>query len=250
MTLLLATMTIGGLQAAETPTVLQPTDASFSPADRSALMTAIDDIDSVLREGYPVRLFRLSSAGWTDRDFVVFVAGYLASAGFTTAVVEKTSGGDYHMWILVEIQLESGSAWIPVEAVPSIVDASSLLGVVAWRDSGQTQFDPAYVDFDRQVELARHPTPTARIVVIGYPVINSGTAMHASTSQPSNVVAYLWSVEGDEQVYVETNASSFEYDFKKARKTEVTLVVVDRWGGRATATKTVDVESENDCGCG
>jgi hypothetical protein len=248
--LLMTTLNCLAVLAAETPVFLQPNDPTFSGSDRSAIASAIAQLNAVLQEGYPVPTFRLADAGWTDRDFVVFVAGYLNSSGYTAVVVEGDDGnGDHQLWIFVKIPLDGKTAWVPVEAVPSIVGSSSRLGIIPWLGSSQTEFDPAYAAFSHVVELARRSAPTVQIIMVGYPLINNDTPFHASTASPQNIIAYVWTIEGDDEVYVETNAASFKYEFTEVRKTLVTLVVYDRWGTRGTATKMVDVTGEANCGC-
>jgi len=249
--LLLTTLTCSTALATEIPVVLQLNDPTFSSADRAAITSGITQLDAVLGEGYPVRVSQLASLGWTDRDFVVFVAGYLNSAGLQAVVVEGEDGnGAHHLWILVGIPTGGQTAWIPVEAVPSVVGTSSRLGFIPWLGSSQTEFEPTYAVFSHVVDLAARSAPTVKIVVVGYPVVGSDTALHASSSNSQNIVAFLWSVEGDDEVYIETHGASFKYEFSEPGKTEVTLVVYDRWGGRGTATKVVDVSADQwDCGC-
>jgi hypothetical protein len=242
-------------QTAETPVVLQPGDPAFSYAERTALLAAIEDLDAVLRQGYPIPTYRLTGGEWDfrDADFASFVAGYLKSEGYATFVVEGPDGaGENRIWLLAGIPLETRTAWVPVEIRPAVVGTSGRLGIIPWAAEAGSAFDSSYTSFTHVVQLASHPAPTVIIVsTSGRPVLDEVTMIRASSpsSSSSSIVAYLWTVEGDKETYVETN-SAFRYTFTRVGKQDISVVVYDRWGGRATATETVDVLAEHDCGCG
>lgn len=249
-TLLLSTTILSWAWAAEVPVVDQLDDPTFTASERAALMAGIDELDRVLREGYPVPVHRLASAGWTDADFVTFVAGYLTSSGYETVVAEALDDGDAtKMWVLAGIEIGERTVWVPVEATPALVGTSSRLGLVPWADVGQSTYEDAYVTFDRLIALPNHPTPMVRIIVVGNPVAGTETSIHAASTMSASVMAYVWTIEGDENVYVETHASLFRYVFPEPGTSTVTLVVYDRWGSRGTATKTVRVGDDPGCAC-
>jgi hypothetical protein len=238
------------LLGAEVPVVLQPGDDSFTAADRAAIAAGTAELDQVLREGYPVPTFRLN--GWMDADFAVFVAGYLGSSGYEAVVVEGSgpSGGEHRVWVLAKFVLEGGVLWVPIEVAPSVVGTSARLGIVAWSDGQQTEFGSSYTNFDRVVELASHPAPTVKISVSAQPVAGVSAPIHALSTASPVIIAYVWTIEGDDLVYVETNAATFRYTFPAAGAHNVSLTVYDRWGNRGTDTKEVDVSDEGfSCGC-
>jgi len=236
--------------AADLPVVLQPTDPSFSASDRAAISSGIAEIERILREGYPVPTHRLSGRGWLDRDFVLFVAGILGSNGYETAVVEGSVSGGSRCWVLVGIPLEAGTAWIPIAAAPGEVRTSSRLGKIAWAGSSETALDSAYLSFDRVVELAPNAAPTVSIAVIGYVVAGMDTSLHAhAADRDGTIIAYSWTIEGDDEVYEETDAI-FSYAFPETGKYDVTLVVYDNRGALGIATETVNVKGEWNCNCG
>ena len=249
--LLVAAIGVFVALAAETPVVLQPSDPAFSASDRAALNAAINDIVAILNGGFPISKSSLVRRGWVDRDFVVFVAGYLESSGYTTNVVEgKGDSGADHLWVLVEIPLAGTSTWIPVEAVPSAVDSYSHLGVIPWADGSAQAFDAANVAFDRVIELEATRPATVRISFAGGVAVYGSELYVAAVSNPSGVFAYVWTIEGDEETYVETGRV-FRYAFRQFGEFQMTVVVYDRWGGLPTATTSVDVlEEPRDCGCG
>jgi len=248
---LLATGALSAAAAAEVPVVLQLDDPAFTTADRAAIAAQASEIDAVLQEGYPIPVSRLGSRGWTDADFATFVRGYLRSSGYEAVVVEgRDPSGGHQIWVLVGIALESRTAWVPVVTDPSIVGTSSRLGLIAWNSAAQGDFDSSYVSFDRAVEVASHPYPSAKISITGRVAAQTSTPIHALSSASSSIIAYVWTIEGDDEVYVETNAASFRYTFGAEGERNVTLVVYDRWGGRAEATEEVDVVAEGySCGC-
>ena len=59
--LFLIGLTLGslGASAADAPTVLNPTDAGYSAADRSAILDAVTALESILREGRPIPSFQV-----------------------------------------------------------------------------------------------------------------------------------------------------------------------------------------------
>jgi len=239
-----------GTSAAETPTVLNPTDPSYSAVDRSAILDAVTALEDVLREGRPIPSFRLIGRGWTERDFVLYTAGRIEGAGFEVRVVEgEDAGGANHLWILVGVLLEGERvAWIPVEASPWVLTSTSALGKIAWAGSGGSTYDPAYAQFDHVVALTRNALPTVQFIVVGHVEMNEKTNLHASArDSDGTIVAYIWFVDGV-QVAVETDGI-FDYVFNRVGDVEVTLVVIDNRGGEASATRTLDVEEDAGCGC-
>ena len=114
--------------ATEPPVVRQPTDPFFSTSDRVGIANAASEIEKILREGYPIPAYRLESHGWLDRDFILFVAGVLASYGNEVVLVESGT----RLWILVGVQLAADTAWIPVEASPSAISTAARLGKIPW----------------------------------------------------------------------------------------------------------------------
>jgi len=249
-----ALLAIGALSAAvaaEVPVVLQLGDPSFTLAEQATMAAEITGIDDVLREGYPIPVSRLGGRGWTNADFAIFVRGYMKSSGYEASVVEGNDPSAGHrIWVLVGVALESRTAWVPVVTDPSIVGTSSRLGLIAWDAADQGEFDSSYVSFDRVVEVASHPSPSVKISITGRVVAQTSTPIHALSTASSGIIAYVWTIEGDEAVYVETNAAGFRYTFGTEGERNVTLVVHDRWGGRGVATKEVDVVAEAfDCGC-
>ena len=248
---LLATWALSAAVVAEVPVVLQLDDPAFTAADRAAIAAEATEIDAVLQEGYPISVSRLGSRGWTDADFATFVRGYMKSSGYEAFVVEgRDPSGGHRVWVLVGVALESRTAWVPVVTDPSIVGTSSRLGLISWDSAARSNFDSSYVSFDRVVEVASHPYPSVRIAIIGRAVAQTSTPIHALSTASSSIIAYVWTIEGDDEVYVETNAASFRYTFGVEGERNVTLVVYDRWGGRAEATEEVDVVAEGySCGC-
>jgi len=250
--LVLVALALGslGTSAAETPTVLNPTDAGYSAADRSAILDAVTALEAALREGRPIPSFRLIGRGWTERDFVLYTAGRIEASGFEVRVVEgEDADGANRFWILVGVPLEGERmAWIPVEASPWVLTSTSALGQIPWAGSRGSSYDPAYAQFDHVLELTRNVLPTVQFIAVGHVEINETTNLHATArDSDGTIVAYIWYVDGA-QVAVETDGI-YEYVFNRIGDVEVTLRVIDNRGGEASATRTLDVEEESNCGC-
>lgn len=251
--LLLLSLLVGfvGAQAADVPVVLQPMDAAFSPSERAVLLAAAQDVERILQQGYPTSYSRLASSGWLDRDFVVFAAGTLQFSGYEVIVVEGDDGsGGNRLWILVGIALGERTGWIPVEATPSQVGASWLLGRIPWIGISGTEFEAFYLAFDRVVELVPNTPPTAQITSIGVVVIDEQTAIHGrAEDRDGTIIAYVWSIDGEE---IEVSTSFvFRHTFIALEEYEVTLVVFDNRGAQATASGLVEVLAERTCSrCG
>ncbi len=235
--------------AAEGPVVLDVYDSAFSAADRATILDEANAIEQILREGYPIPSYRLSSRGWLDVDFVVFTAGRIEEGGYEVAVVEgEDAAGTNRFWILVAVPLEGRTAWIPVEAAPSELGHSYLLGRIPWSGDPGSPFEPAYARFHRVVELSANASPTVSFVAVGRAVMDERTTFHATARDPDGaIIAYLWFIDG-EQVSVETTAI-YKFTFGGTGEREVTLVVVDNRGAEASATRIVDVQEEAGCGC-
>ena len=238
-----------GAQAADVPVVLQPTDSAFSSSDRAVLLAAAEDVERILRQGYPIGYSRLASSGWLDRDFVVFAAGTLQFAGYEIAVVEGSDGsGGNRLWILVGFSLGERVGWIPVEATPSEVGAPWLLGRIPWAGVSGSEFDASYLAFERVVGLAVNAAPTARIARAGAVVVDELTSFSGrAEDRDGTIIAYAWSVDG-EALEVSTNFV-LRYTFTEVEEYELTLVVFDDRGAQATATEIIEVLADRDCSC-
>ena len=236
-------------QAADGPVALQPTDSTFSASDRAALLAAAQDVERILRQGYPIPSSRLASMGWLGRDFVAFAAGTLQFSGYEVVAVEADDGsGGSRLWILVGIPLGERTGWIPVEAAPSEVGAYWLLGRIPWTGGAGTEFEAFYLAFDRVVALSPNAAPTARIVTMGMVVVDEQASFHGKAEdRDGTIIAYVWSIDGEE---LEATNFVLRHTFTDLKEHEVTLVVFDNRGARATAKETVEVLEEWDCRCG
>ena len=235
--------------ASEPPQVLQISDASYSAADRVVITQALTTIEQALQQRYPIPTFRLVSRGWTERDFALFTAGRIESAGFEVLVVDGVdTEGHSATWLLAGIALVGErTAWIPVD--PSQTDnPSGRFGVIAWADAAGGPFSATFMAPTSVFDMAPNRLPTASMFVVGTPVQQENASIH-STSRDSDgtLVAFVWYV-GEEQVGASTS-SALSYVFPASGEYLVTLTVYDNRGGSATTTEVVDVEEEAGCGC-
>ncbi|MEW5827163.1 MAG: hypothetical protein AB1778_10075, partial [Candidatus Bipolaricaulota bacterium] len=99
--------------AADLPVVRQPNDPAYSAADRTALAAAWAAVDPILAAGTPIPAFRLVQNGWSERDFLLFAAGTLQSAGYSVFLATGAlTPGVEHTWLLVGVALPGGTGYL------------------------------------------------------------------------------------------------------------------------------------------
>ena len=110
-----------------------------------------------------------ASTEWMNPDFAAYTAGVLASNGYQTRLVAQDGWADgEHVWVLVRIVLPTRTAWIPVEASPTMVKVQRTLGTIPeYVDgAGQMWFEKEYTTFGQEVVLPSNVSPVASIRVV------------------------------------------------------------------------------------
>jgi hypothetical protein len=237
--------------AAQTVTVLQPSDAGYSSAERAALLAGATAVQNILDEGFPFPRFRLIQQGWTDDAFIQFAAGTLRTAGYSILLAQGTISEAAHTWILVGIDLGDRTGWIPVEGAASWVSSEYRIGEIAWQGGvAGGSFDSQYLTYSQTVALAANVPPQISLNDLNRNVVVDVKAtFQAVGSDPDGtILAYEWTINGRDTL-IDTR-STLWYTFSKTGKATVDLVVIDNRGAKTTASVTVDVLAEDPgCGC-
>jgi len=233
--------------AVESPTVIDPADMAQS--SRSAFLSAIWALESVLATDIPLTAQQMSRLVWSDRDVAQFVAGVLASSGYTVLLAEGVApSGAATSWILVGVPLTEGTGWVPVSAA---LTGASRVAAVAWADGSEdVRFDTVYKAFDLVSELPANVAPSAAFAntyVRGTVVDQTTPFLALGQDVDGRVVAYRWTVDDEDPVL--TEVASFRYTFTALGKHSVQLTVYDNRGSSATVRITFDVLDERaQCG--
>jgi len=246
--LLIVLLVALGALAADPP-LLQP--SSYLPQAQAALQAGIDAITEILNSGYPVSHRQLESLGFTDADFVTFVAGTINSFGYQVKIVSVDDwNGEPHAFILVGSDLGDDGiaiAWVPVEADRSFLDSFWALGIIPWDEDSPDRFDPRYLSYDRIVADVSVSPPEINLITPGTPIINEWTSIRV-IAKGGGVIAYQWSIDGGETIT--TTGNSIWHTFTEAGEHTVSVTVIDEFGGRAQAQGTFEVlEKRHQCHC-
>jgi len=228
--------------AVESPTVIDLVDMAQS--SRSAFLSAIWALESVLATDIPLTAQQMSRLVWSDRDVAQFVAGVLASSGYEVLLAEGTGPtGTAISWILVGIPLAEGTGWVPVSAA---LTGASRVASVAWADGSEdVRFDTVYKAFDLVSELPANVAPSAAFAntyVRGTVVDELTPFLALGQDVDGRVVAYRWTVDEEEPVL--TEVASYRYTFTTLGKHAVQLTVYDNRGASTTVRITFDVLEE------
>ena len=246
---LLCGLVLGGV-GQERPQVVQPAEAGYSAAQRSALDEAIRPLERALGDPDYASQRSLGQGGWDGLDFAAYTAGTLERLGYRTSIVRRddgTLGGD--VWVLVGLELPGATAWVPVEPLPNPSRRQSRLGVIPMTDGAGVRFDERYVSYDAIVELPPNVPPIAVIRPPARVLERVETAFfgHTSIDHDGEIVLYEWTFPGREP---ETSIScSIWHTFPSVGAYPIGLTVTDSRGAQASTTLTIDVVEENDCGC-
>jgi len=238
-----------GAVAQETPQVLQPDEAGYSTAMRTALADAIDTLARLLRNPAYASQRSVGQGGWSAEDFAAFTAGSLERLGYRTEIVRASDGGaGVRFWVLVGIELYGTTIWVPVNPIPNLTRRQMQLGAVAALGGG-LHFDPQYAQYDELVELPDNAPPIAVIRPPARILIQQAAAWfgHTSVDPDGEIVLYEWTFPGIEPVT--TISASIWHTFDRVGTYTVGLTVTDSRGARASTSLTVDAVEENDCGC-
>ena len=241
------------------PQVLQPDAAAYTTAQRSTLFLATAELERVLGDRALGVQRTLGERGWTSLEFAKFTAGSLEGLGYQVAIVSSPWTDGQHAWVLVGVDVGGATAWIPVEAAPTLGVVQEGLGRIAWDGAGR--YEARYAQFEQIVELAANIAPTAgfRGPTAGARTGEIVTFLAiGSYDSDGEIVLYLWGVDETDRLTT-TKTMSFDYTFGTGVRHTVSLTVVDSRGARATANVPVQVygpdtegstRPSTGCGCG
>jgi hypothetical protein len=242
-------------QEAEAPTLMQPAQAGYSAAQRTALSDALTRLQGTLTNTQLGSKRTLGENGWTRQTFAAYTAGTLERLGYHTAIVSaQRAGGETWVWVVVRVDLGGATAWIPVEPLPDVGSNQRNLGRVPL--TATLVYDTAYLVYDAVVNLPPNLPPTA-IIRAPMEVFASGATTawfgNRSVDPDGEIVLYQWTF-GD-MVKSPTHTVAEWHTFPKGGVTyPVQLTVTDSRGAQASASTSVyvltDAEYEaTQCGC-
>jgi len=243
------------LVAQEVPTVIQPREAGYSPAQLAALEEAINRLGAVLNSSNLGSKRELGSSGWALETFAAYTAGTLERLGYETAIVSReVEESGTKLWEVVRVDLGGAIAWIPVEPLPNPDMYQTDLGNVPL--VATLVYDSSYLSYDTVIELPPNIPPTAVIHESTRDIVETKSSAwfgHTSSDPDGEIVLFQWTYGEDVQRI--THSISMWYTFDTGgMEYPVTLTVTDNRGAQATTSKTVYVmtlaeEEESKCGC-
>ncbi len=210
-------------------------------------MPQIVGLENVLLYGpYACEQVRDEDA-WRPAEFAWYASGVLTSMGYRSLVVGDGQP-EGRTWILVEIDVGSRGAWVPVDPVPAAGSRQTLLGAVAWSSNGTGafSFDSAYTQAAAVLSAGENRPPTASIYPPRPPVredMELRFRAMSSTDLDGTIIRYVWDF-GDGLV-TGTTAESIYHVYVDPAAYDVTLTVVDDQGGVGRLTRRLVVHAED-----
>lgn len=242
--------------AQEVPTVVQPREAGYSPAQLSALEGAINQLQAKLKSANLGSKKKLGVGGWTAETFAAYTAGNLERVGYQVAIVSsQMQDGTTKVWVVVRVDLGGAIAWIPVEPLmnPSIYQPD--LGDVPLVSS--LIYDSTYLSYTTLVELPPNIAPTA---VIRSPMsdvvetVQNAWFGNSSVDPDGEIVLFQWTFGSDVQRVTHTISAWYTFP-EGGADYPISLTVTDNRGAQSTTSTTVYVltgqeHADKSCGCG
>jgi hypothetical protein len=253
--LLLGTLSLLAF-AQEVPTVVQPQQAGYTPAQLSTLEGAINQLQAKLKSANLGSKKKLGVGGWTAETFAAYTAGNLERLGYQVAIVSsQMPDGTTKIWVVVRADLGGAIAWIPVEPLvnPNIYQPD--LGDVPLVSS--LMYDSAYLSYTTLIEMPPNFAPTAAIRAPMSDVVENEQSAwfgNASVDPDGEIVLFQWTFGDDVQRVTHTISTWYTFG-EGGRDYPVLLTVTDNRGAQATASTTVYVltaqeKADKSCGCG
>lgn len=253
--LLLSTLSLFAF-AQGIPTLVQPREAGYSPAQLSALEGEISQLQAKLSNFNLGSKKKLGVGGWTAEKFAAYTAGNLERLDYQVAIVShQMQDGSTKSWVVVRVDLGGAIAWIPVEPVPNPDVYQPNLGDVPLVSS--LIYNSDYLSYTTLVELPPNIPPTAAIRAPMADVVEQGQSAwfgNASTDPDGEIVLYQWTFGEDVQRITYTISAWYTFAIG-GRDYPVSLTVTDSRGAQATTSTTVYVltgqeYADKSCGCG
>jgi len=186
------------LVAQEVPTVIQPREAGYSPAQLSALEEAINRLGAVLNSSNLGSKRELGSSGWALETFAAYTAGTLERLGYETAIVSReVEESGTKLWVVVRVDLGGAIAWIPVEPLPNPDMYQTDLGNVPL--VATLVYDSSYLSYDTVIELPPNIPPTAVIHESTRDIVETKSSAwfgHTSSDPDGEIVLFQWTYGG------------------------------------------------------
>jgi hypothetical protein len=236
--------------------------ATLSQADFTGLVEALHTVENLLNDTTMGSRRTLGEDGWTSLSFARYTGGVLSGMGYRVLVASERDGANAdHAWVLVLLETSSVSAWIPVEATPSVGQAQFSLGHVAVAATSEATiaFDSRYATSAQTEELPPNVAPIAGLRVSSlFVVVNTPIALFSFLSHDPDgeIVLYRWRI-GNGPWSATTSPSASGVPFDEPGLWPVTLQVVDNLGASGVASANIKVNEagpkptpDPGCGCG
>ena len=240
----------------EMPTLVQPGEGGYSPAQLSALDEEIVTLQRMLSNYNLGSKKKLDVGGWTAETFAGYTASNLERLGYQVAIVSRQmQDGTTKIWVVVKVDLGGAIAWIPVEPVPNPDIFQPDLGDVPLVAS--LVYDSEYLSYTTIIELPANIAPTAAIRVLMSDVVETKASAwfgNSSIDPDGEIVLFQWTFGEDVQrisyiisAWYTFAAGGLDYP--------VSLTVTDSRGAQASVTTSVYVltlqeKADKSCGCG
>jgi len=226
---------------AELPVVLQPSSANYSASQLAILNRVVTDLDGRMNDR-SLGVQRAFPGEWTSERFAAYSAGILDGMGYETTLVSGSGWPEgAHTWILVGVDLDGETGWIPVEACPEADRTQQILGAIplAYDASGNRLFDSRYLGFDRVVDLPPNAPPVAKIrpQALGATVVDSIQFLAIGSYDPDGEIVLCQWEFGDGRSQTSTGWSVY-HQYLEAGTYSARLTVID---DRGTMSVTQDI---------
>ena len=239
----------------EVPTLVQPREAGYSPAQLAALDEEIGILQRMLDNYNLGSKKKLGVGGWTAETFAAYTAGNLERLGYQAAIVShQIQDGTTKIWVVVKVDLGGTIAWIPVEPIPNPDIFQPDLGDVPLVAS--LLYDSEYLLYTTVVELPANIAPTAAIRVPMSDVVETESSAwfgNSSIDPDGEIVLFQWTFGEDVQRITYTISAWYTFA-TGGLDYPISLTVTDSRGAQASVTTSVYVltlqeKADKSCGC-
>jgi len=239
--------------ASERPAPVAPNLSSFSIAELSFLVPEIVRLmDDVEFAGLGPRRAP-GDDGWPAHQFARYAAGILRHLGYDVLVV--TDGGDptaERLWLIVAVELDARTVWVPVDPVPVDPESGSQLGRIPLvRTENGFEYPAPYTESAAVVPpVEGNRAPLARIQPPPPPTRPNRSLLFraiGSTDFDGEIVLYLWEFGDGTREATATN--QVRHAYSKEAIYDVRVTVFDEHGAPGTASLRVPVSREDSTEC-
>ena len=223
--------------------VLQPNETSYSAAELTVLLSALERLDEVLNDANlgSQRIFRPHD--WNSLGFSAHTSGTIEEHGYTTRLVAADGWLDgVHTWVLVGTLLSERTAWTPMESSPNLGEAQLTPSTIPTTidPAGRLWFASSYLDFSDEIHLSPNAPPVA-VIRTDTTRSSVGQAAMFMALAPYNpdgeIVRYYWDL-GDG---TNAQARTVLHPFKEAADCVISLTATDSRGASGTTSTALQV---------